>query len=398
MKKQLIKAAILTAAALAVFSHQAVAQEAGAGKSPKQAGNGVVKVFILAGQSNMEGHGGIRTIDDLGNDPKHGQLLKKLKNADGSWAVRDDVFVYYKRSGDVVKAPLTVGQGCSSGEIGPELMFGMIMGDYYKEPVLLIKTAWGGKDLYCDFRPPSAGQPAYAIQPRGGKPREMGVNYHQMVTEVKECLANMESDFPQLKGMKPQIAGFVWFQGFNEQFSGKDNQKQVYAEYASNYAHMIADLEKEFKLVKLPSVVGELGTDGARGPAALKAAQATVVDQPSLKGKVAFVKTAQFWDPALDQMESKLYGQEQRVRKQVTAAVMEQLKGKPESADKKAVEQLVNRQMGDALSKDAEYQKVRVEHDKIVSHWECHYWGSAKIYCMVGNALAEAMKQLVKRK
>ncbi len=398
MKKQLIKAAILTAAALAVFSHQAVAQEAGAGKSPKQAGNGVVKVFILAGQSNMEGHGGIRTIDDLGNDPKHGQLLKKLKNADGSWAVRDDVFVYYKRSGDVVKAPLTVGQGCSSGEIGPELMFGMIMGDYYKEPVLLIKTAWGGKDLYCDFRPPSAGQPAYAIQPRDGKPREMGVNYHQMVTEVKECLANMESDFPQLKGMKPQIAGFVWFQGFNEQFSGKDNQKQVYAEYASNYAHMIADLEKEFKLVKLPSVVGELGTDGARGPAALKAAQATVVDQPSLKGKVAFVKTAQFWDPALDQMESKLYGQEQRVRKQVTAAVMEQLKGKPESADKKAVEQLVNRQMGDALSKDAEYQKVRVEHDKIVSHWECHYWGSAKIYCMVGNALAEAMKQLVKRK
>ena len=398
MKKQLIKAAILTAAALAVFSHQAVAQEAGAGKSPKQAGNGVVKVFILAGQSNMEGHGGIRTIDDLGNDPKHGQLLKKLKNADGSWAVRDDVFVYYKRSGDVVKAPLTVGQGCSSGEIGPELMFGMIMGDYYKEPVLLIKTAWGGKDLYCDFRPPSAGQPAYAIQPRDGKPREMGVNYHQMVAEVKECLANMESDFPQLKGMKPQIAGFVWFQGFNEQFSGKDNQKQVYAEYASNYAHMIADLEKEFKLVKLPSVVGELGTDGARGPAALKAAQATVVDQPSLKGKVAFVKTAQFWDPALDQMESKLYGQEQRVRKQVTAAVMEQLKGKPESADKKAVEQLVNRQMGDALSKDAEYQKVRVEHDKIVSHWECHYWGSAKIYCMVGNALAEAMKQLVKRK
>jgi len=62
------------------------------------------------------------------------------------------------------------------------------------------------------------------------------------------------------------------------------------------------------------------------------------------------------------------------------------------------VEQLVNSQMGQALSKDAEYQKVRVEHDKVISHWECHYWGSARIYCLVGNGLAEAMKQLVKAK
>jgi len=397
MNKQLIKAAILATAALAVFSHQALAQAAGAGKSPKQADNGAVKVFILAGQSNMEGHGGIRTIGALGNDPIHGQLLKKLKNADGSWAVRNDVFVYYKRSDDVVKAPLTVGQGCSSGEIGPELMFGTIMGDYYKEPVLLIKTAWGGKDLYCDFRPPSAGQPAYAIQQRDGKPRQMGVCYHQMVAEVKECLANMESDFPQLKGLKPQIAGFVWFQGFNEMFSGEENQKQVYAEYAPNYAHMIADLEKEFKLARLPSVVGEMGVDGDR-PNPLRIAQAAVMNQKSLTGKVAFVKTAQFWDPALDQMESKLGGQEQRVRKQVTAQVMAQLKGKPEAADKKAVDQIVSNKMGEALSKDEGYQKTRVEHDKIVSHWECHYWGSSRIYCLVGNGLAEAMKPLVKVK
>jgi alpha-galactosidase len=397
MNKQLIKAAILAAAALAVFSHQALAQAAGAGKSPKQAGNGAVKVFILAGQSNMEGHGGIRTIDALGNDPIHGQLLKKLRNADGSWAVRDDVFVYYKRSDDVVKAPLTVGQGCSSNEIGPELMFGVIMGEYYKEPVLLIKTAWGGKDLYCDFRPPSAGQPAYKIHPAGDKPREMGVSYRQMVAEVKECLANMDNNFPQFKGMKPAIVGFVWFQGFNEMFSGDDTQKQVYAEYASNYAHMIADLEKELKLAMLPSVVGEMGVDGDR-PNPLRAAQAAVMNQKSLNGKVAFVKTAQFWDPALDQMEGKLGDEERRVRQQVTAQVMAQLKGKPEAADKKAVDQIVSNKMGEALSKDAGYQKTRVEHDKIVSHWECHYWGSARIYCLVGNGLAEAMKPLVKVK
>jgi hypothetical protein len=290
---------------------------------------------------------------------------------------------------------LTVGFGGARRRTGVEFAFGSMMGDRFDEPVLLIKTAWGGKDLYCDFRPPSAGQPAYAIQQRDGKPRPIGVFYHQMVAEVKECLANMESNFPQLKGMKPQIAGFVWFQGFNEMFSGAENQKQVYAEYAPNYAHMIADLEKEFKLARLPSVVGEMGVDGDK-PNPLRVAQAAVMDQKSLKGKIAFVKTAQFWDPALEQMENKLGGEEQRVRKQVTAEVMEQLKGKPEAADKKAVEQLVNNQMGQALSKDEQYQKTRVEHDKIVSHWQCHYWGSARIYCLVGNGLAEAMKQLLK--
>ena len=54
---------------------------------------GKVKVFILAGQSNMEGHGQVSSLEHLGNHPKYGGLLKKLKNADGSWAVRKDVTV-----------------------------------------------------------------------------------------------------------------------------------------------------------------------------------------------------------------------------------------------------------------------------------------------------------------
>ena len=45
----------------------------------------------------------------------------------------------------------------SLGCIGPELEFGTVVGDRYAEPVLLIKTAWGGKSLHTDFRPASAG-------------------------------------------------------------------------------------------------------------------------------------------------------------------------------------------------------------------------------------------------
>jgi len=121
---------------------------------------GPVKVFILAGQSNMEGLGGIKTLDALGEHPTHGHLLKKIKNEDGSFVVRDDVFVSYQRGSEKIKRPLTVGMGGWGADwFGPELNVRHPDGGYYEEPVLLIKTCWGGKDLYYDFRPPSAGKP-----------------------------------------------------------------------------------------------------------------------------------------------------------------------------------------------------------------------------------------------
>ncbi|MBL8869938.1 MAG: hypothetical protein JNK90_09085, partial [Planctomycetaceae bacterium] len=39
-----------------------------------------LKVFILAGQSNMEGHAEIRTFDYIGKDPATAPLLKEMRN------------------------------------------------------------------------------------------------------------------------------------------------------------------------------------------------------------------------------------------------------------------------------------------------------------------------------
>jgi alpha-galactosidase len=70
-----------------------------------------VKVFVLAGQSNMEGHGFI-TADPKRNEGK-GSLQFLVKNAatadkfkhlvgkDGKWAVRDDVWIHYLGRVDV---------------------------------------------------------------------------------------------------------------------------------------------------------------------------------------------------------------------------------------------------------------------------------------------------------
>ena len=97
-----------------------------------------VKVFILAGQSNMEGKGG---VDPLLNHqiaaPETRDFFAHL-HEDGKYIERDDVWINYLER----RGKLTVGYG-SPGRIGLELEFGHMMGNHFEEPVLLIKTALG---------------------------------------------------------------------------------------------------------------------------------------------------------------------------------------------------------------------------------------------------------------
>ena len=164
MKKQIAGVDAGVAVVLSLMANVVMAEEAGAGQ-PQKKFKGPVKVFILAGQSNMEGLGGKWSLDALRDvPPAHGDLLKKIRNDDGSFVVRDDVFVSYQRGEEKIKRPLTLGMGGWGPDwFGPELAFGIGMGDVYKEPVLLIKTCWGGHNLFGCFRPPSAGKPAYEI-------------------------------------------------------------------------------------------------------------------------------------------------------------------------------------------------------------------------------------------
>jgi len=386
-------------AAMSLAANAVMAQQGEAGKPSPKAFKGPVKVFILAGQSNMEGHAGIMTLDRLGEHPTHGYLLKKIKKDDGSFVVRDDVFVSYQKGDEKIKRPLSVGMGAWGADwFGPELMFGIGMGDYFQEPVLLIKTCWGGHNLFGCFRPPSAGKAAYEIGD-WPKPGDVGASYHKMVKEVRECLANLDTDFPQLKGLKPEICGFVWFQGWNDMCVAENIRKQVYDEYCPNFVHLVQDLRAEFKVPNLPVVMGELGVGGEKVDKNMldfRAAQAKIATCPELKGTLGYVRTAPFWYPELDDLPRKMGAEEHRVRKAAEARVKEQMKDQPESADSKKMEQLVKEAGDKALKEDAVYQQAKKECDKHVCNWGCHYQGSARVYCMVGYSLAEAMKPLLK--
>ena len=52
-----------------------------------------LKVFILAGQSNMQGHVNVSTFDSMADDPKTAPILKEMRNADGTPRVCEKVWI-----------------------------------------------------------------------------------------------------------------------------------------------------------------------------------------------------------------------------------------------------------------------------------------------------------------
>ncbi len=279
-----------------------------------------VKVFILAGQSNMEGKAPNALFEHQATDPKTQKFFDHLRK-DGQWVVRDDVLIKYLDR----KGPLTLGYG-SRGRTGAELEFGTVMGNHFDEPVLLIKTAWGGHALYKQFRSPSAGDPPQELldqelsraQQRIKRNNEKnqkndplptmadikqvyGQSYRNMIKEVKDTLADAGSLFPTLKEKPVDLAGFVWFQGWNDQYNGAEDN------YAANLKHFIADVRKDLGKPQLPFVIAAMGQNGSK-PAknamlTIQQAQLSMNDVPAFKGNVKAIRT----DVLVDQAAEKLY-------------------------------------------------------------------------------------------
>jgi alpha-galactosidase len=254
---------------------------------PASAADKPVKVFVLAGQSNMQGHGFIKanpkrnggkgSLEYVAKQSDTADMFKHLLGQDGKWTVRDDVWIHYLDR----KGKLTAGFGVNSDCIGPELGFGFVIGDAYQEPVLLIKLAWGGKSLAKDFRPPSAGG-------------EVGPYYKETVDRTRAVLKDLKKEFPEFGDRGYELAGFGWHQGWNDRI----NQAFV-EEYEKNLAHFIRDIRKDLGVKGLPFVIAETGMGGPEEKhpraLALMKAQAAVAEYEEFKGNVAFVSTKAFW-------------------------------------------------------------------------------------------------------
>ena len=133
----------------------------GVGLQPAEAASKKLKVFILAGQSNMQGHVNVSTFDAMADDRKTAPILREMLAADGKPKVCDKVWISSIGCADddttEQKGNLTAGLGACTESIGPEFTFGIYMNKTLNEPFLIIRTSWGGKNLHTDFRPPGAG-------------------------------------------------------------------------------------------------------------------------------------------------------------------------------------------------------------------------------------------------
>jgi hypothetical protein len=276
-----------------------------------------IKVFIVAGQSNMVGYGSVEdgasgagTIGSLrylaanNTNPEYNyydftSLLTNPSDTSSAFANRSDVKVWWRDGGADLGGTVRKGdlgppfKGADPAKIGPEYAFGQVIGNYYpSNNVLIIKCAWGGRDLAERFRPPSA------VTNRGGRPGEF---FSAIIDNARDVLTNLDTEFPEWSGQGYEIVGFGWHQGFNDRINTSFS-----AEYKDNLPDLISDLREVFNKPNLPFVVASTGMDAGlaesppyTGYSAVEKAQLWVagVAQPA---NVLSSDTRSFWRDAAD--------------------------------------------------------------------------------------------------
>jgi hypothetical protein len=315
-KKQI---SIIASTALLAVTHSTWAADAAITKKP-------LKVYILAGQSNMQGQAQPETIPRMALSPESKALHDKILDESGKPRVHKNVSIVYFTGGDIskgekrdlkeIKGFLSTGFGSA---IGPELGFGITMDESSDEPILIIKTAWGGRSLSHHFRPPSAGVRPYVAPAKSkvtaeeAEDREEDFNktqglYYQLILDlVKGVLADpgkYSESYDPKQGY--EIAGFGWFQGFNDLIGGSselykaNGERPQFAAYTELLGHLIRDLRKDLNAPKMSAVIGVMGIGGEANKTenmiAFRKAMAAVADVPEFKGNVVAVPTSPFWD------------------------------------------------------------------------------------------------------
>lgn len=283
------------------------------------------KITYLTDQAN--GLGWIARMDipgTLATVVKQDGKFPYLVDEQGNWVARDDV--WYK---GVVTATaskwLSVGCGAGANNIGPELGFGHIVGDYHEEPVLILKASQGNRSLGWDFLPPGSERfehdgfiyAGYKDSParweKGTQPKPInwyaGKQYDDCFGAAHEVLKNFDEEFPHWKGRGYEVAGFVWWQGH------KDTGDEIHAQrYEQNLVHLIKALRRDFQAADAPFVIATIGFGGWEmedNTLAVANAQLAVTGDKGkyseFKGNVKTVETRDFWRSAEESPKNQGY-------------------------------------------------------------------------------------------
>ncbi len=247
-----------------------------------------LKVFVMVGGWSHIGGGVVRggdrprpgrkgSLDDLVTDPSTAQAYAGLVGPDGRWVHRPDVWIRFDRR-FVKSGVLGVGYGGDRQRgIGPELMFGHVLGDHLDQQVYVIKTAIGAPSLAKELRPPSSGS--------------TGKAYTRLVAHLDASVTDIAQRFPDFTDASTfELAGLVLNLG------EQDTDPVI---YRTNLQHLIDDLRRHLKSPALPVVLVGTGKGGFDAPAhpEIIEAQQSIARSPRYRDTLSFVETRAFWPP-----------------------------------------------------------------------------------------------------
>lgn len=235
-------------------------------------------VFLLAGQSNMEGNVDTTLFQSLLTDLASGastgieaRLAERIrfwhKDTNGGYAgygytpqmaaFEASELVRLNAAGLVganlttpntkvlcskntaAVSPLTTNCG---NPFGPELVFGQALSKAGYSSTSLIKVAKGGTNLYVDWRSPLSGG-------------TVGPLYTQLRSRIQSLSLTPASVNPSCKTQACRWSAFVWFQGENDSFDSANGLS-----YEQNLKNLIADVRSEVGAPTLPVVIVQIGT------------------------------------------------------------------------------------------------------------------------------------------
>jgi len=223
-RKSLVPAAAWACVALLAAGGSARAVSPGGSAEP-------VKVYLMAGQSNMVGPGSNAYVEE-----NHPELMKP----------REDVWCV---NAGKVSGPLRPGYGYGERSFGLELTMGHVLGDAVDSPIVLFKTGTGGTTLHRNWRPPST------VRRAGGR---VGPLYTRMIRRFHNMLAHRDEAFPAFRGRPVELAGFVWFQGENDCCAREEGGKGYWEYYEENLRDLIRDVRREVGVPELPVLIVQI--------------------------------------------------------------------------------------------------------------------------------------------
>lgn len=177
-----------------------------------------IKVFLLAGQSNMSGWTPTTGMPSAYTPTQPNVLIY----ADGELEAGKK------------KRWLTNGMdfGHANGWFGPELVFGKTLSDSLPgTKIALIKYATGSTYLATNWRPPSSGG-------------TVGPMFNTLITTATSALTALDAQYT------PEWCGMLWMQG---EFDGGN---QGYAnEYQTNLGNLVKDVRSRLNQPTLPFII-----------------------------------------------------------------------------------------------------------------------------------------------